>query len=166
MNNSFLNKLFYILNISILGFCRLLLIVMVIVVSYSVIGRYVFASSPSWGQEAGTFCLIWVSTISSSLAVIPNTHLRVLLLDLILPNKYLDILDIIVDIITFGFAVFLIVQGIRFTQLGMLSSFAGMQIKKAWLFACIPFTGFSIIVSLLEVYLVQGGRKVNKRNEH
>lgn len=132
---------------------------LIVIVSITAIGRVVFNSSPPWGEEAALFCLIWISTVSSSLAIRPNTHLRMEIIGMIAPQRFMSALDVFVDIVILIFAIFLVVKGIEFTKLGVLSYMPALQIKKAWLYLCIPITGVSMIVSLMDVYLVNGGRK-------
>lgn len=154
-----LEPIFNFLIKAIEGFCKCMLCIMVVIVSISVLGRVLFNSPPSWGEEGGLFCLIWIATVSSSLAVVPNTHLRMAIAELIFPKRVLAWMDVAIDLLTLLFALFLVIQGIRYTQIGMLSVMAGLRIRKAWLYASVPVMGICIIIALLDVYLVRGGRR-------
>lgn len=121
--------------------CMLLLTFMVVIVSYIVFGRYVMKSTPRWGEELALMTMVWIGLLSSTLALRDDRHLRMTILDLFLPAKYLRILDVFNEILVLGFAVIMIWQGIKITQIGMLNRLSGLGISSAYFYISAPIAG-------------------------
>lgn len=65
----------------------LIFIIMVGSVSTAVIGRYVFNSAPSWTEEVGVLCLIYLGFLTAALGIRDGRHIRMNLVDYVFPEK-------------------------------------------------------------------------------
>jgi TRAP-type C4-dicarboxylate transport system permease small subunit len=147
-----LDKFFIAARETIDGFCRVLLMAQVVVVSIVVIGRYVFNRTPGWGEEGALLFMVWFCLISSSLAIIEERHLRMSIIDYFLSPKQLRILDYFNHTIIFIFAATMFWEGIKLTQLTALNMMPGLGIKSSWLFASIPVAGVAIVIMTIEKF--------------
>lgn len=121
--------------------CMILLACMVVVVSYVVFGRYVLRSTPRWGEELALMLMVWIGLLSSTLALRDDRHLRMTIIDLLFPAKFLRRLEVFNRILILVFAVIMIIQGIRITEIGMLNRLSGLGISSAWFYISAPIAG-------------------------
>lgn len=133
--------------------CKLLLIADVCITSYAVLGRYVpFVKDPAWSEEIVLTCMIYMAFLSASLAIRKQTHIRMTSLDVYLPKKLCQILDLLADILILAFSVLMMVEGFKTASNFMKISYTSLpSLPKFWLYAPIPFSGIAIFLFQLEV---------------
>ena len=129
-------------------------IIMIISVSIAVVGRYVFHSSPSWTEEIGILCLIYLGFLSSSLAIKDGKHIRMNIIDYILPEKWCKILHIVAYVVLLILSIILInlgYQSILLTKIPKLpATHFSMAFKYGIVFICAIFNVFMAISRLLQ----------------
>lgn len=68
--------------------CVFIFVVMVLSVSYGVLGRYIpFIKKPRWTQELAILCMVWLCFVGAGLAIKEGLHVRMNVLDVFLPKK-------------------------------------------------------------------------------
>ena len=144
------DKFFRVLYGVIMTLCKLLLVAQVLVVSWVVFGRFVLNKTPSWGEEGALLCMVWFCLMSATLAIKDDSHLKITVIDMILPGKVVKFLDHANYVLIFVFALFMLIEGVKLTQLTMLNVMPGLGIKSSWLFAAIPVTGAALILALID----------------
>lgn len=132
------------------NFCKLCLLGQVIVTSIVVAGRYIFNSTPGWGEELSLIFMVYFCTVSACLPIRKDEHLRMTLIEKIVPKKAVWVMDFIGYICMFIFGVVMIIAGWQLTTKLGRSMMPGLVIKRAWLFASAPICGVSICLSVLE----------------
>lgn len=74
-----------------------------------VVSRYVFNMSLTWTEEAALFALLWLAYFGSALSVTRRRHLRIEILPMLFfKEKGQKIFNIIVNVVFFGFAIFIV----------------------------------------------------------
>ena len=138
--------------------CKLLLIADVCITSYAVLGRYAgkyipFISDPAWSEEIVLTCMIYMAFLSASLAIHNQAHIRMTSLDMYLPKKLCQSLDLLGDFLILAFALMMIFVGFPFAaMLGGKGGYVSLPwLSKFWLYAPIPFSGIAIALFQLEV---------------
>lgn len=58
-------------------FCAILLAIMLIVLFYQVIMRYIFKNSPAWSEELARYIFVWFIFIGASYAVKEQAHIKI-----------------------------------------------------------------------------------------
>jgi TRAP-type C4-dicarboxylate transport system permease small subunit len=134
---------------AIMKICQFFMLAMVLIVSYSVFARFILHNSPSWGEEGAVFCMVWVALLSSALAVKDGRHIRMTIIEHILPPKIHSGLYKFIHVFILLVGVVLLVYGIKITALTGSSGMASLPISQAWLYASIPIAGLAIILMLL-----------------
>ncbi|MGO1058563.1 TRAP transporter small permease [Planococcus sp. FY231025] len=132
----------------ILTLCKIMLALQVIITSYIVFGRYVLNSTPPWGEPAILMLMVWFSLLSSALAFKDNTHIRMSVIDLILPRRGLRVFQRMYYLLTLVFALFMVKAGYELIQLTSNSLIPGLKISSAWLYSSVMVTGVCILVVL------------------
>lgn len=144
-----MNKIFDVFDLLIESFCKVLLAGDVILVSYIVLARYVFRYTPAWGDQLALVLMVWIALLTATIGVRYDTHIKVTLIEGILSPKVLKILDGIIEILMVIFAIFMIIEGSKLTQLSSHNIITGLNIKSSWLYVSIPFCGLIMLIQLL-----------------
>lgn len=158
MDMKMIDKIFSRIYDIVMVLCKLLLIADVLITSYAVLGRYVgkyipFITDPAWSEEIVLTCMIYMSFLSASLAVRKQTHIRMTSLDIYLPEKLRQILDLASDIMILAFAGVMVGKGFSYAvSVGAKASYVSLPwLSRFWLYAPIPIAGISIFLFELEV---------------
>ena len=138
--------------------CKILLIADVLITSYAVLGRYVgsfvpFLKDPAWSEEIVLTCMIYMSFLSAALAIRKQTHIRMTSLDIYLPVKLRQVLDLASDVMILAFSGIMVYYGFTYAiSVGSRASYVSLPwLSRFWLYAPIPIAGIAIFLFELEV---------------
>jgi TRAP-type transport system small permease protein len=141
----------------IFGISKMFLMFQVIITSYVVFGRFILNKTPSWGEELSLMCMVWFSLLSAALAVKDDKHIRLSLVDMILPPKALKVLNGFTNLLIAIFGLFMAVAGVQLMILTKNSIMPGSGISSAWMYLSLIMAGLSIIIMIIG--------KVRKRHD-
>ncbi len=126
---------------------------MVVVVSIVVVGRYVFNSTPAWGEEIGLFCMVWFALLSAALGIFDGCHIKVTMLANLLPKRVAAILDVLVNLFLLGIFGFLIYNGLLLVVLTQNSLMGGSGIPLMYLNAAVPVSALCMVFAVISKYV-------------
>ena len=129
--------------------CKIFFLLMVILTSYVVLNRFVIKGSLPGGEPSILMGMTYMCMVSASLAIRADTHIRMTVLDMIMPDKVICVLRAAAQLCIFAFSLFMIVYGWRFAMLAGRNVITGVGIKSMWLYLAVPFAG--IALCLMEV---------------
>ena len=123
-----------------------------LVVALQVFTRFVLHAPFIWSEELARFLFFWVVLLGSSLSVRQRRHF---VID-INPGRSRSpggrrrlLLDLIPDLCILAFSVLLFIQGIGYTEVGLLRVAPNSQINMALVYGAIPvFAALSVLYSL------------------
>jgi len=141
----------------------ILLSVMVVVIFYQVLSRYVFKFSLIWPEELGRVCFIWLVYIGTSYAAKKDRHLKITIFRDLMPNSVRFFIDQISILFSLAFSLFCTFYG--FTMVKFLFESAqtspGLVINVGWFYLAIPI-GFSLTsLNYLKIFM-----QLIKKQEH
>lgn len=123
----------------------------VVVVFIQVVMRYVFNSSLSWSEELCRYIFIWQVWLGASLAFRDKQHISVEMVRDKLKGRVKIIYNIIGQLITFAFNVFLVNHGFQLVgkmlERGVISS--GMRIPLYLIYLAVPLSSFVILFRIV-----------------
>lgn len=122
---------------------------MVVVISIVVIGRYVFNYAPRWGEEIGLFCMVWFALLSATLAIFGDNHIKVTVIQHILPKKAVIALDLLVNLLLLGIMGFLFVKGVGLVAFTKNSLMGGSGISFMYLYAAVPVSAIFMLIATI-----------------
>lgn len=128
------------------SFCSLLLILLVIEITYIAVMRYVFNSTPAWGESIALLIMVWFSLTTSALAVSKDTHLKMDLIERFVNKKNLIKIEYITVLLWILFGLVMVIYGTNLTILANENIMTGVGLPSSILFASVPFTGIIFIV--------------------
>lgn len=151
MNNNqvSIDKVFDKLYTAIESVCNILLIAMVLVISYTVFGRFILNDTPTWGEELSIFCMVWVSMLGASLAVRDDRHIRMTIIEYIIPKKFAKILHKLIHLLILIVGLAMLIGGFGLVDLYSMSRMSALGISSKWLALSIPVSGAAILIMLI-----------------
>lgn len=131
-----------------------LLLVLTFNVFFQVLSRHLIKIPMVWTEEIARFSFIWCAFLGASLAVKNKTHFAVeLLTKRFLPLKKAFAVFVSLSIMTVA-GVFLI-QGIRYSIMGLERISPTVNIKMIWIYVSIPISAFLMIFYVVEQLIVE-----------
>lgn len=115
----------------------LVLIIMMIAICTAVIARYLPVSTPKWTNETGTICIVWLCFLSATLAIRDGTHIRMTLLEYVLPkivSKILHCMAYLALLVLYGF---LLVEGWASIELTHTTILASTQLPSSVMYGAV-----------------------------
>lgn len=156
-----LKKLFRAYASLVVGVMTCLFMVLILVVSYQVFSRYVdLVPRLLWTEEAARFCFVWVVLIGAAIAVREGRHFTIDVLPEGLPPGWRRILSVLGLVVIAAIGMLMVVGGLTFAEIGVSRISTTSGISLAWVYAAVPFSGFSILVFTVEKFvdLYHGGQ--------
>lgn len=130
--------------------CKLCFVGMVAITAFVVFNRYIIKGNQVWGEPIVLMCMVYMSLISAALAIRKDTHIRMTIIDFMVPKKVVCVLRCLAQIGIFAFGVFMIVYGWQFSQLAGRNVMTGVGIKSLWLYLACPVAGVALCLMEIE----------------
>ncbi len=129
--------------------CKLILLAMVLIITYTVFGRFVLNRTPTWGEELSIFCMVWLAVLGSSLAVHNGRHIRMTVIDFIVPEKAAKFLHKAAYIVILIVGIVFIYAGIELFELFTDSILGALRISRKWLALALPVGGAAHVLMVI-----------------
>lgn len=129
--------------------------IMIIVIAYQVILRYVFSASNAWSEELARYLFIYDVMIAAAIATRRNSHLQVDAFINILKPKTKAIYTIIATLAGIVFLVFLFGYSVVLCQAAADNISAGLKVPMSVPYACMPIGAVLMILTSIEVIMKQ-----------
>ncbi len=110
-----------------------------------VVGRFVFNSVPLWADQLSLMALVWMSMISIALALYDESHMRVELIDRILPPGAVTVLKYLSNVVMAGFSFFMITEGFALFDLTKDVRLSGFRVSKGLMYLPLLLCGIGSI---------------------
>lgn len=127
-----------------------LFIVLVLVVFYQVVARYILNSPPAWTEELARYCQVWIILLTSSLCIRKGSHLAVDYFSHRLSPQANRILELIRNALMVMYILVVIFWGWKLMMVGQYQLSPGMQIKMSYVYLIFPLSG---VLMLLEAVI-------------
>lgn len=125
--------------------------IMVVVITYQVIMRYVFASPNAWSEELARYLFIYGVMIGSAIAIRRNSHLQIDMLINLLKPKTRCIFTIVATLAGMVFLGFLFVYSLMLVQTGARTMSAALGIPMSIPYTCMPVGIILMMLTSIEV---------------
>ena len=133
--------------------CKILLIADILVVCFTVLGRYVsFIPDPTWTKEITLTLMSYMAVLSGALAIRRGAHIRMTSFDRYLPKKLINVLDILADIGVIVLAYIMIVEGFKYANtIGGKGFYPSLPwLSKKVMYMPVPVAGIAMILFEIE----------------
>ncbi|HKL67307.1 MAG TPA: TRAP transporter small permease [Bacteroidales bacterium] len=149
-----MKKISYILNHLEEYILAFLMTIMVTVLAVQVFSRYVLSFSFSWAEQFARICFVWLTMVGISLAAREKMHLKIELLQNILPPKWISKVNFFSSIYTAVFSLFLgyLIIKIVYMQFALSQTFASITWLPVWvMYAAGIFGMFGLAIRTFQV---------------
>lgn len=131
--------------------------VMVGVIFFQVIMRYVFNNSLSWSEELGKFLFVWISWLGISIGHRRREHIRLTLVVDKFPFKTRKLVEALTELILIVICSITLYYGITMLKIQVNIPYAGIKISTAWGYLAVVL-GCGIFVLRAMAHLVEDVR--------
>ena len=126
---------------------------MALLVAVQVFCRYILNSSLFWSEELARYMLVWLSFFGATIAAFRHLHPGVDALFSRLPTGGQRLSQLLVQLVTMGLAVVMIVAGTRFAWFVRMQITPALGIPKWVVLAVIPASGLVLLLHTLNFFL-------------
>ena len=133
--------------------CVVCLFTELISVMIMVTGRFIFNKVPLWCDQLSLMALVWMAMLSITLGVCKESHMRVELIDNILPAKGILVLRLIANVLVLIFSFFMITEGAALVKLTWKVKLSGFRVTKALMYIPLVICGVvSVYMCIFNIY--------------
>ncbi len=133
----------------------IMMAVMVVVMCYQVVLRYVFNNSNIWSEEVTRYLFVYVSLLGSFIAARKNTHLKVDFFVNLLRGNVKRYFTIITNIAVLLFVIYLIPLSYNLSLSTMRNISPGLKMPMGYAYAAIPIGAVLILLGMIEQLLIK-----------
>jgi len=129
---------------------------MVMVVTWQVVTRFLLPTPSSYTEELARYLLIWIGVLGSSYALRTSAHLGIDILSTKLKGKQKDALTLLIYSLVILFAtLILVIGGIKLVMLTFTleQTSAALGIKMGYIYSVLPLSGLLMIYYSIQFIL-------------
>jgi TRAP-type C4-dicarboxylate transport system permease small subunit len=123
-----------------------LLGLMLIVMCWQVLTRYVVGAPSEWSEEASRYLYVYVVFLGTSAAISTRSHVSIPYFSDMLPPPVRLALSLVVDVLIIAFLVVMVWWGWKATLRNVDIPLSVTQVSYAWVYVIIPVTSAIMIV--------------------
>jgi TRAP-type C4-dicarboxylate transport system permease small subunit len=127
-----------------------LLMVLVAVVFYQVVARYIFNDPPSWTEELARYCQVWIILLTSSICIRKGSHLAVDYFGHRLSGELRRKINIVMNTLIALYILVVTIFGWKLMIVGQYQLSPALQVKMSFVYVVFPLSG---ILMLLEAII-------------
>lgn len=146
------------------GVCAAVLATLVVIVSISVVSRYVFNAALPWPDELARFLLVALTFFGAALAMKRNEHVAIDFLGPLLPRRAQLWMALGVQALVAAFLAFLLVLGAQMVDRTWVVESPALSLRMGWVYLCVPLGTGLMLVHVLQ-QLRQTARALHSRQE-
>jgi len=131
--------------------CMVAFAIMVVVVFYEVVARYVFSRPTFWSEPLARMMLVWVVLMGFSLGTRHREHIRIDGLAMAAPPWLQRLFARLRWLAALGFAAVLLVWGVPLALQNLVQDIPGLEISVFWVYLAVPICAFFVILYVVEM---------------
>lgn len=139
--------------------------VMLAVMIYQVILRYIFSAANAWSEELARYLFILQVMLASAIAIRRNSHLQIDALINLFKPRWRTVSTIISTLVGIVFLCFLLAYSIDLVKTGSNNLSVGLGIPMSIPYLCLPMGTVLMILTSVEVILKQVQNLISREGE-
>lgn len=124
-------------------FAATLLVGILVVMALGVFFRYVLNDSLTWTEEIARYGLVYITYIGCATGIRRRSHIRIDLIDRLLPARAQRATALLADLLTFVFLAIMLVLAVRILGILWASRSAAVQLPMGWVYLAL-LLGFAL----------------------
>jgi len=130
--------------------CRVVIAVIVAILFYAVVMRYVFHRPPSWSIEVGRYLFIWMVMLSAVLVTREQSHVQITFILNFLPKRLRFLWLTFVRVLMIGFCCLMVQQTLVIYPIVASAASPCLGMSMGWVYISISVGGLLMGVYILE----------------
>ncbi len=159
-------KIRKVMNTCLMSLCIFLFALMVVVGTYQICTRYFFGRPSTVSEELLTYSFTWMALLASAYVFGKRDHMRMGFIADKIKGKAKQTLDIVLEIMIFGFASLAMVWGgYSIMMLSMHQKTASLGIPMGYVYTVLPLSGlFIAIYAILNIIDMAHGKDLELKD--
>ena len=129
-----------------------LLSIMVVIICYQVVMRYVFNRSPSWSEEVALVLMIWFGILSIPIGVKLHLHIGIEYIYNQFPKRMQWVVSRFIFLLITGFGLVMIFAGIPLVKFMKRSTLPATKLPSAVNYIVVPLSCLMLVYNALELF--------------
>jgi TRAP-type C4-dicarboxylate transport system permease small subunit len=131
----------------------LLLVVLCVVASLQVAGRYLFSNPLAWTEELATILFAWLVFLGAALALKQRDHFAIEVVVELLPRAPRRLVRLLAIALVMLVSLGLVVFGVRLCLFNTHVRTPVLEISRAWIYAAVPAGGLLMALRCMPQFL-------------
>jgi TRAP-type C4-dicarboxylate transport system permease small subunit len=123
--------------------------VLVAVVFYQVVARYIFNDPPSWTEELARYCQVWIILLTSSICIRKGSHLAVDYMGHKLRGRLKRKINIVMSTLIALYVLVVTVFGWKLMVVGQYQLSPALQVKMSFVYVVFPLSGVLMLMEAI-----------------
>jgi len=123
--------------------------VLVAVVFYQVVARYIFNDPPPWTEELARYCQVWIILLTSSVCIRKGSHLAVDYFSHRLSPGLKRIIRVLSSVLIALYTLVVTIFGWKLVVVGQYQVSPALQIKMSYIYLIFPLSGILMLSEAL-----------------
>ncbi len=137
-------------------FCTLLMVVMTVIISWQIFGRYVLNDTPKWSEQLAGILMVYMTLIGGAIAVREHRHIALTWFRNHWPAGVQQLCRLVVNLAIAAFGVLMLVYGVRMAQLVEAWTIPTLFISRSWNYWAFPVSGVLLLLYALDRIRLRG----------
>ena len=131
--------------------CIVLFAVMITVVFYEVVMRYLFNAPTFWSEALARSAMVWLVLLGMALGIRYQEHIRVDFVISLLPPAWQGVAAVVRYLIALAFSAVMLVYGVLLAVPNLDQELPGIEIPVFWVYLAAPVAAFFMLLYLGEL---------------
>lgn len=132
------------------GFCTVLLMVMTVIISWQIFGRFVLNDTPRWSEQLAGTMMVYLAIIGGAIAVREGRHIALIWFQEQLPVSVQAVLRVLIDCLLLMFGLLMALYGARMVELVEAWTIPTLGLSRSINYWPFPIAGLLIAAYSLE----------------
>lgn len=131
-------------------FCTSLMVIMTVVISWQIFGRYVLNDTPKWSEQLAGILIVYLTLIGGAIAIREDRHIALTYFR----DKWSKVTqartELLVDLLIAGFGAVMVFYGVQMAELVRAWTIPTLGLSQGVNYYSFPVSGMLIILYAIE----------------
>lgn len=137
-------------------FCTLLMVIMTVIISWQIFGRYVLNDTPKWSEQLAGILMVYMTLIGGAIAVREHRHIALTWFRNHWPAGVQQLCRLVVNLAIAAFGLLMLVYGVQMAQLVQAWTVPTLGISRSVNYWAFPVSGVLMLLYALDRIRLRG----------
>jgi len=140
--------------------------IVLVVLFIQIVARYFFSYGIVWSDEFSRYMMVWLVMLCSATLVREKQHIRLTILDTLLPKAWFRWVDVLIHVVILVFAVIVFRYSLINVAVSSKAVSTSMRMPMTWIYTAFPVSmaimAVNAVLNILVLLFQHGKTKVDK----